>query len=414
MRVNSQHSNGQSVGSKELTRIRQRPSQDGQTELSRVGNSTVHEGCPPSPSSMRESVSKVSIHNPRKRSLKKFVPVVDKDQLPLMATSSKKASKLIAKGEATPFFKHGVFCIRLNREPSARNLQPVVVGIDPGSKKEGFSIKSAAHTFLNVQADAVTWVKKHVETRKMMRRNRRNRNTPCRQNRMNRLRGGLPPSTKARWQLKLRIADWLCKMFPVTAFVVEDVKAESKKGQRKWNASFSPLEIGKTWFYEELRKRGEVHLRSGWDTKCLRDKLGLKKSSSKMAAIFSAHCVDAWVLANEITGGHERPDNERLLCVVPLEFHRRMLHRMKPGKGGKRGPYGGTRSLGFKRGSLVKHPKYGVVYVGGFCKNRLSLHSSSTGDRLCKNAKLGDCKFLTFSSFIALQVVGSTQPPGNI
>jgi hypothetical protein len=48
-------------------------------------------------------------------------------------------------------------------------------------------------------------------------------------------------------------------MFPITMFVVEDI-ATATKGQRKWDASFSPLEVGKTWFYEELRKLGGVRV----------------------------------------------------------------------------------------------------------------------------------------------------------
>jgi hypothetical protein len=399
MRANSQTPTEREKPKASRIRHRSKAKAKDQLKLSRAGNSTVHEECPPSSSSLRESVSKVCINKTRKRSLKKWVPVVDLNQKPLMSTSGKKARKLIEKGEATPFWNHGVFCIRLNREPSARNIQLIAVGIDPGSKKEGFSIKSAAHTFLNVQADAVTWVKGHVETRRNLRTQRRGRKTPCRQNRKNRSRGSFPPSTKARWQWKLRVLDWLRKMFPVALFVVEDVKAWTKKGQRKWNENFSPIERGKTWFYDELRKRGVVILRAGWETKALRDKLGLKKSSNKGAEVFSAHGMDAWVLANEATGGHEKPDNERLLCVVPLQFHRRKLHFLVPHKGGRRPSYGGTRSLGFKRGSLVKHPKYGVVYVGGTLNGLLSLHSLSTGARLTQRAKSGDCKFLAFNSF---------------
>jgi hypothetical protein len=306
---------------------------------------------------------------------------------------------MVASKKATPFWKRGIFCIRLNVEPSSRTLQPIAVGIDPGSKKEGFTVKSAVHTYLNIQADAVTWVKDVVETRRIMRRGRRSRNTPCRQNRENRARGTLPPSTKARWQWKLRVACWLLKMFPITNFVVEDVKAKTKKFQRKWNVSFSPLEVGKSWFYDSLRKLGQLTLRSGWDTKCLRDKLGLKKSSNKMAEKFSAHCVDSWVLANEITGGHEKPDNERLLCVVPLQFHRRMLHRMSPAKGGKRASYGSTLSLGRKRGSFVRHPKFGLAYVGGTFKGGLSLHSLRDGKRLTQTARPLDCRHVAYSTW---------------
>ena len=327
-----------------------------------------------------------------------MVPVVDSNRNPLMPCSERRARRMIESRKATPFWKRGVFCIRLNVEPSARHIQPIAVGIDPGSKKEGFTVKSEAHTLLNVQADAVTWVKDAVETRRTLRRLRRFRNTPCRQNRINRARGSLPPSTKARWQWKLRVVSWLKKMYPIQTIVVEDIKAKTKKYQRKWNQSFSPLEVGKKWFYSEL-KPFEVVLKQGWETKQLRDSLGLKKSKQKLAETFQAHCVDSWVLANEVVGGHSKPENTKLLCVVPLHFHRRMLHRMVPAKGGIRSSYGGTRSMDLTRGSLVKHLKYGVTYVGGSSNNRLSLHSIRTGKRLSNQIKRQDCKFLTYASF---------------
>jgi hypothetical protein len=78
-----------------------------------------------------------------------------------------------------------------------------------------------------------------------------------------------------------------------------------------------------------------------------------------------------------------------------LRFHRRQLHKLQPKAGGTRPPYGGTRSLGFKRGSLVKHPKWGLVYIGGNTKGRLSLHNLESGDRVCRNAKPEDCMILT-------------------
>ena len=83
------------------------------------------------------------------------VPVVDSNQKPLMPTTSSRARRWIRDGKATPFWKHGVFCVRLNIEPSARNVQTIAVGIDPGSKKEGFTVKSASHTYLNLNVDAI-------------------------------------------------------------------------------------------------------------------------------------------------------------------------------------------------------------------------------------------------------------------
>jgi hypothetical protein len=187
-------------------------------------------------------------------------------------------------------------------------------------------------------------------------------------------------------------------MYPIAAFVVEDIKALTQ-GKRRWDASFSPLQVGKMWLYGALGQLAPVHRKSGWETKEMREAFGLQKTGKKTAEVFSAHCVDSWVLANWHTGGHATPDNTRLLCITPLRLHRRQLHRLQPVKGGTRKPYGGTRSLGLKRGSLVRHPRYGVVYVGGFLQDRISLHALSHGKRLCQNAKPSECTFLTYNTW---------------
>ena len=71
-----------------------------------------------------------------------YVPVVDSNGKPLMPTRPSRAKRMVQSGEATPFWKNGIWCIRLNREPSGRYKQEVALGIDPGSKKEGYTVKS--------------------------------------------------------------------------------------------------------------------------------------------------------------------------------------------------------------------------------------------------------------------------------
>jgi hypothetical protein len=242
--------------------------------------------CLPSSTPLSCSVAR-GVYTLRKGLYQVFVPVVDSQQQPLMPTTPARARRWIKSGMATPYWKGGVFCVRLNREPSARVRQPIAVGIDPGSQKEGYSVVSAAHTYLNIQADTPQWVKEALAMRRQLRRTRRGRKTPYRQPRANRLRNikRLPPSTKARWQWKLRLAHWLSTLYPVTLFVVEDIKARTA-GKRRWDQSFSPLEVGKQWFYQELRLLASVETRQGWETKRLRDDLGLKKSRRKLAAVW--------------------------------------------------------------------------------------------------------------------------------
>jgi len=313
-----------------------------------------------------------------------------------MPTTPARARRWIKSGKATAFWKGGIFCARLNVEPSAREIQPIAVGVDPGSKREGYSVVSSAHTYLNIQAEARDGVKDAEKDSTRMRRTRRNRKTPCRKTRQNRKQSKrkLPPSTRARWQWKLRLARFLCQIFPVGVFVVEDIAATTKKGKHRWNGSFSPLEVGKHWFYEEMRKLAALHLMQGYETKVLREQLGLKKTSKKLAEDWEAHCVDAFVLAHSVVGGNTAPDNRRLVCMAPLVWHHRQLHRFQPDKGGKRKPYGGTLSQGIKRGTLIAHPKWGKATVGGTMDGRLSLHDPGTNKRLTQTAKVSDCTLL--------------------
>ena len=333
-----------------------------------------------------------------------IVPVLALDGEQLMPTSASRARRWVKQNKATPFWLGGVWCIRLRFEPSARNKQEIVVGIDPGSKREAFTVASRVHTYLNVLADAVGWVKDAVESRKMLRRSRRNRKTPCRANRRNRARGGLPPSTKARWQLKLRVVNQLRKMFPITGYAVEDVKASAHGQGRRWNSSFSPLEVGKAWMYGELSKLGTLTLKAGHETAELRKAFGVVKCyGDKMAMRFDVHNVDSWVLAKDALGAKGRPENLRLVHARPLQFRRRALHLQNPARGGVRRSHGGTLSQGFKRGSLVKHPKHGLTTVGGTKDGRISLHKLS-GKRLCQNAKAQDIKLLRRSSIVFRQI----------
>ena len=228
-----------------------------------------------------------------------FVPVVDTEDNPLMPTTPSRARKWVKSGKATHFWKGGFFCVRLNVEPSARIVQRVAVGIDPGSKREGYSVVSAAHTYTTIQAEARVGVKEAEKSSTRMRRTRRGRKAPCRKPHQNRKRSKkkLPPSTRARWHWKLRLATLLCQLFPVSVFVVEDIKASTRPNKRRWNRSFSPLEVGKAWFYAELSKLAPVQTRQGYETKALRDQLGFQKTGKKLAEVWEAHGVDAWVLA---------------------------------------------------------------------------------------------------------------------
>ena len=333
------------------------------------------------------------------------VPTVSADGTPLMPCRPAKARKLLRNGRAVrKWSKLGVFYIQLRFNPKEPATQPLAVGVDPGSKFEAVSIVGTEDTVFNIMSEAVDWVKATLQRRREMRRARRYRKTRCRPCRINnRLRSQRrnlpPPSTKARWDAKLRIITQLRKIIPFSSTVVEDIKAETKPGQRKWNENFSPLETGKQYFYSQLRHMGlKVETKTGTETRDLRVKFNLKKISDKSRPVFESHCVDAWCLAASVTGA-KHPTTRSLYYTVPLRWHRRQLHRLEPDREGIRRRYGGTVSLSLKKGTLVKHVKYGFCYVGGTLKDCVSLHDLKTGKRLTQNAKIQNLKTLTRIAF---------------
>ena len=213
------------------------------------------------------------------------VPVVDSNRTPLMPCSPKRARKLVERREATPFWNHGIFCIRLNQEPSARHTQPIATGVDPGK----------------------------------------------------RLLYGLI--------------------------------------QMDWNLSTV----------------------DGWKTAEERTTLGLPKSSDKLSGRWSAHCVEAWILARLGLGfGRTEPRHRQVLRSIPIRRQRRCLHRANASKGGIRRPYGGTNKAGLKTGTLVICPTYGeCITGGGNAPKRVSLHSRETGKRVTQSANVERLKVLT-------------------
>jgi hypothetical protein len=346
------------------------------------------------------------------------LPVVDSCGIPLMPCTPAKARQLFKSGKARPKRdKLGLFYVQLCYEQEPDN-QPLVVGIDPGSKFEGFSVVGTQETVTNLMVKAPDHVKDVVETRRTMRRARRFRKwrRPKRfGNRLNR-KQRIAPSTRSRWEAKARIVMQLQKVLPLTDVVVEDVQAVTRRGKGgKWNQSFSPVQVGKEHLYRLLRARGlALHLREGWQTTALRDQFGLKKAKSKSKQSFDSHAVDGWVLAASISGA-TKPTCTRLWYLVPAVLHRRQLHRLQASTGGTRKPYGGTRSLGLKRGTLVTHPKYGLCTVGGFDRKRstISLHAYRTNTRLTQGARGKDCRVLTWVAFRSWLVVAKKTGKGS-
>ena len=178
----------------------------------------------------------------------------------------------------------------------------------------------------------------------------------------------------------------------MTNVVVENIAAATRKKARRWNTNFSPLEVGKQWFYTQIEKRWKLSTLRGYETAALREQYRLQKTSRKTSERWDAHYVDAWTLAESELRTGKAPEHELFVRITPIRRQRRCLHRANASPGGVRKPYGGTNKGGFKTGTLVLHPAHGLCYTGGATGKRISLHNLKTGRRLCQNAQFADCR----------------------
>ena len=318
-----------------------------------------------------------------------MVPVFDPNLVPLMPCTNKRAWKLMTRKTAKPYWRKGIFCIVLQRPPSGYAMQDVVVAIDPGSKRTGVTVATPTKVVTNFLANTPSNVKAKVEQRKDLRRTRRSRNRPYRKCRSNRKIGGLPPSTKARWQAHLRLIDLCRSLFKVTLVVIEDIAARTRANARRWNVNFSPLQVGKQWFANKIAERNLPLCKfRGYETAAWRSNRAFNKASNKLADVWEAHNVDSHCLA-EMAMGKKIDPVKHFYRINFLQPHRRQLH-VTNAKKGKRRRQGGTTTNGIQRGTLVRHIKYGLTQIGGFCKTGITLTQLFTGIKIVRSAKLND------------------------
>jgi hypothetical protein len=60
--------------------------------------------------------------------------------------------------------------------------------------------------------------------------------------------------------------------------------------------------------------------------------------------------------------------------------------------------------MDLRRGSLVRHLKFGLTYIGGSSNNRVSLHNLKDGKRITKSSKREDLQVLSYNSWRFYQV----------
>jgi hypothetical protein len=175
------------------------------------------------------------------RDVQVTVPVLGSDPVktqtrfskPLMPCHPARARQLKKKGAKARWFR-GIYVVQLTHRFEEEEQQ-IVCGIDPGMKREAFTVQSKNHTYLNILSDSIFMVSFRLRTKKFLRQSRRHRWTPCRKPRSHRRpkKKWLAPTIRAKWEIKMNIINYLRKLFPITDYVMEDVAARKFVNMRK-------------------------------------------------------------------------------------------------------------------------------------------------------------------------------------
>jgi hypothetical protein len=321
------------------------------------------------------------------------VPVLAPDGQPLMATSPSRCRRWLRDKKAKVVRNDlGVFCIQLIAEPSGRDTQDIVVGLDPGKLFSGAAVQSTkatlfmAHLILPFKS-----ITEKMSGRRILRRARRGRRInrkilfskrTHKQKRFdNRRQGKLPPSIRANKQLELRVVKELLTIFPVSHICYEYIKARTENGKGK---GFSPAMVGQKIMLEWLRQLRPTTVQEGWQTSILRQQLGLAKDKSdKSAQKPETHAHDGVALAashfmtfdrfhTANTRGHHWAGQVQVTpapfrVIARPDLFRRQLHFENPvaDAPNHRKRKGGTITpFGFRSGDFVRAEKAGRVYTG--------------------------------------------------
>jgi hypothetical protein len=325
-----------------------------------------------------------------------------------MPCSPSKARRLLKSGGAVKkWTKTGIFYIQLTT-PTGKHTQPLALGYDLGAKYDGLCVASEKRMQTSGMLVVDNRIAKKMERRRNMRRARRFRKTrrrPARFDNRSKPEGWLPPSIKAKVEMRIRFLKHLLAIYPITTVAVEDVKMDGnklkgQKGRKYWTW----VMVGKTKLYQWLKQYVELTLYERSDTVRVRTEAGLRKVSKKGARVFESQAVDGLALCLLALGTKDTAVTGFSVWRTP-DVPRRQLHRLEPGKGGIRPPYGGSVALSFKKNTVVEY--HGKLYrTGGTTKGRLSLHSFDLDNRrVTQNAKPEQCKKLFVQTWFQKKVI---------
>ncbi|MEG4967250.1 RNA-guided endonuclease IscB [Microcoleus sp. B6-A1] len=193
-----------------------------------------------------------------------FVFVLDTKKRPLNPIRPGLARKLLTNGNAA-VFKRYPFTLILKVEVTVPQ-KPITLKIDPGSRTTGIALIQGQNVIFGAElTHRGQAIKASLESRRSLRRGRRNRHTRYRRARfLNRTRpkGWLAPSLQHRVETTLTWVTRLMKLAPIASVAQELVRFDL---QQLENPEISGIEYqqGVLWGYD-IRE----YLLNKWDRKC--------------------------------------------------------------------------------------------------------------------------------------------------
>lgn len=155
-----------------------------------------------------------------------FVYVTSKDGQPLMPTSRFGKVRRLLKNKKAKVIRSCPFTIKLLYEPESLVVQEVVLGQDTGSKYVGTACVADDKVLYQSKVILRDDIKKKMDNRRSLRRNRRYRKTRYRKPRfLNRANSNkkdrLPPSVRSKVQSHIDEIEFCKKILPISKIVLE-------------------------------------------------------------------------------------------------------------------------------------------------------------------------------------------------
>ena len=197
--------------------------------------------------------------------MQNYVFVVDTNCMQLNPVTPSRARKLLSKGKAAVWRSYP-FTIILKHAVAQTLLKPLTVKIDPGSKFTGIAVLEGENVIWGAEIEHRGYqIKQALESRRSLRRSRRNRKTRYRKARFDnrkRSKGWLAPSLMHR---VLTTETWIKRLMrfaSITEIVIENVKFDTQKLQ---NPEIEGTEYQQgTLFNYEVRE----YLLEKWGREC--------------------------------------------------------------------------------------------------------------------------------------------------